>query len=1069
MSTSEMQNPPSGDSAMLLKRGHAEQSSYCAAQPTPAGSAAGVRTDAFLPRGVPGVNALVASLRTCEIAAEATLAISEGFLTDACSEALTRMKSEPADIKSEPGPAVPQAPDGSAGPVSSVDKTPASPVGSGARKLASVDNEVMSDIGSSLEIRTESLVQRSKRTAREDMGAQLQEGSEPPSIQDLPGLSVDTKEKRCPGSTMAAPLSRPLKRRREAPANITTSSQSSLTSPSSQMSGEDELRCRAYPVMPSASGLVTSASRATENGLGSCLSLSRRRGPAVSKQSRMSRRLESFRRDAEEALRGQHNSTVMNIFSIIDGQTRRLRGGSMSASELDMRIMAVIDRCLPLEGSEAKAVEAVLNMAAVRELKGSLEGVARSEGTLLDLITLSKVCKHIPGVCFDKWNLGWIATWREDRRPVHKHFSAKKYGFFRAREFAICYRSRMTSDLPRKEATLARKSLFCWDDLTPLLESAANSRGCKTAPAPVAASASQVAPLNLMNASGAAKEQQISSVHSFTSADGSPGLLKQQASLPAAAAFPDARTVSSTPARGAKQGCPAAASLEACPGVHGDEFLSSDGWADLVSRTPKVERVSFDFTNQSWIAQWKQYGRTTYRRFAVSKYGFSTAHKLAVEYKAKFFKKAVQPVQPGASFVGSASTTSGGAAPVAEGGGATGVLQERLPSQRPPAPSTRESRPTRTRCPSRRQLEAMNDSACMQNSGKEGKWRQTQLMSGAEVRNQEHQGDKGCANSFSPATSSSKQEHLSQLVDQHQSLLFEIINSNLKRPTEAMQPLGEQPAPESGTHADGGKASSHEAPVGTGGLCTLETLLSSYIDMGEVPSCSMSSQSAIAGKGLEGTISTATPTNHTQASVDAFPVNTLGSPGPLIASSSETEAPEADDRQAQDEIQKELHQAALELIQLRGEMMQLEDANRGNEVAACGAPDSTARSQDVQQQTFMSDLEMLRTAIKCMILDLDAKCIQDTGPEAFQHAYSEVVTYHLKFVDEETQLAGLSPYCQLFAPCFVDNVLPSKFPRPVRKEFLHKLGLLSTQQQHDTLRHKHIIGLLLEQTQQQRQ
>lgn len=40
------------------------------------------------------------------------------------------------------------------------------------------------------------------------------------------------------------------------------------------------------------------------------------------------------------------------------------------------------------------------------------------------------------------------------------------------------------------------------------------------------------------------------------------------------------------------------AANEGMEGLAFDAFASKGGWADLVARTPRVERVSFDFTNQ---------------------------------------------------------------------------------------------------------------------------------------------------------------------------------------------------------------------------------------------------------------------------------------------------------------------------------------------------------------------------------------------------------------------------------------------------------------------------------------
>lgn len=44
------------------------------------------------------------------------------------------------------------------------------------------------------------------------------------------------------------------------------------------------------------------------------------------------------------------------------------------------------------------------------------------------------------------------------------------------------------------------------------------------------------------------------------------------------------------------------------------------------------------FVSFSWIAQWKQQGCTTYRRFSVSKYGFHEAHQLAIQFKQENYK-----------------------------------------------------------------------------------------------------------------------------------------------------------------------------------------------------------------------------------------------------------------------------------------------------------------------------------------------------------------------------------------------------------------------------------------------
>ncbi|CBZ54823.1 unnamed protein product [Neospora caninum Liverpool] len=252
--------------------------------------------------------------------------------------------------------------------------------------------------------------------------------------------------------------------------------------------------------------------------------------------------------------------------------------------------------------------------------RGASRGVAVAAGgaPAEDFAARARQCEHVPGVCFDRWNQGWIATWREQRHPVHKHFSAKKYGFERARALAIEHRRLMVSRhrqngesgggaVPGASPAGARPR-----DSVHMPSSEGNATGSRAMASPQVPDGS---PSGGCRADGAAGP-----VGCTDTAGEAPG----------------------EPARRPKFGCPRAATAAAggrrpCLGEKAGKREMS--WAELVASMPRVERVSFDFTNQSWIAQWKQQGCTTYRRFSVSKFGFFGAHHLAVEFKRQNYRQ----------------------------------------------------------------------------------------------------------------------------------------------------------------------------------------------------------------------------------------------------------------------------------------------------------------------------------------------------------------------------------------------------------------------------------------------
>ncbi|KEP62681.1 UNVERIFIED_CONTAM: AP2 domain transcription factor AP2X-11 [Hammondia hammondi] len=221
-----------------------------------------------------------------------------------------------------------------------------------------------------------------------------------------------------------------------------------------------------------------------------------------------------------------------------------------------------------------------------------------------DFAARARQCEHVPGVCFDRWNQGWIATWRERRHPVHKHFSAKKYGFEKARELAIEHRRLMVEKQRQDGATpAARMPRQNPGDSFP------NSR-----------KAEENAVLTPAKPSAAP---------TAGSPRGARGL--------AGCADSGGEVAGGSARRGKFAG--AAASARALCIAENSVGRREMSWAELVAQMPRVERVSFDFTNQSWIAQWKQQGCTTYRRFSVSKFGFYGAHRLAVEFKQQNYRQ----------------------------------------------------------------------------------------------------------------------------------------------------------------------------------------------------------------------------------------------------------------------------------------------------------------------------------------------------------------------------------------------------------------------------------------------
>lgn len=351
-----------------------------------------LHVDMSLSDVLPSLDALVASLQTCEVAAEATRTIGENFLTSACAQGLIQMRSQEDGLTAPPsrGPGLPSViPKEATASHVGEKETPQNNAG----ELRVIEKP--SALGS-LQNHRSATVERPKRESVNNPNV-FKQGSECASSHL--SLPMEHLNSVAAGEFGAFPAISTCKRRR---GNETSKTECVISSPSSSsltVNSALGLRCTGSDAL-----VMGPPTGRPPNALGGLRALNRRQGAA--KQSRMTWRLESFRREAEEALRWQHNATVMNIFSTIDSHIRSFRGGTMSPSELDLRIMAVIDKCLPLQGDEARAVEAVLDMATVRRLKATLKGRPKNSGAFLDLIALSKLCRHIPGVCFDKWNLG---------------------------------------------------------------------------------------------------------------------------------------------------------------------------------------------------------------------------------------------------------------------------------------------------------------------------------------------------------------------------------------------------------------------------------------------------------------------------------------------------------------------------------------------------------------------------------------------------------------------------------------------------------------------------------------
>lgn len=1042
---------------------------------------------------IPGLDALVASLRTCEVAAEATRAVGERFLTDACAQGLLQIppRAVPAGL-----PAT-VAPGGSA---VNPGQTTVSHIGMRAAHLVRVDKQTVGETPSlrtSLALLTESSNERPKRQAREILNETKQEGGS--SSNDfnvlLSSLSGHSRDRLLEVAHVAS-VSTSCKRSRgndAATAKIVTRALSSDSLPGDTTF---TLRRRASAAAIADSMMMPTAGLPPENALGGLRALNRRQG--AMKQSRMSRRLECFRREAEEALRGQHNATVMSIFSAIDSHIRSFRGGSMSPSELDLRIMTVIDKCLPLQGDEAKAVEAVLDMVSVRRLKATLEGRPRSNGAFLDLIALSKLCRHIPGVCFDKWNLGWIATWREHRRPVHKHFSAKKYGFFRAREFAICYRSKMTSDVTLEGADppTSPRSIIAQGDFSPLLARSTEMLNEMMARQQLehvgtllpgensgTSAASRTGTLALRRSNRATLNNGVGTIRGgrfqtgFRAPEGKALTLQRRGSTASAAAATHRgnllaiRSVQQLRANYAAQRIEAQRSTDA--------FIPRDGWAALVACTPRVERVSFDFTNQSWIAQWKQHGRTTYRRFAVSKYGFATAHKLAVEYKSKYFKESPCPF---ASGVGTAGSDREAAPPASERSTADTVeAAQNTQNEQQSAALARGSRSTSTRSASRRQVElVIGDSAGLKDKSKSTQLPQTEAPGNPDTEQRLQSGEMQMDRSGVEhgATSSDARRHRphQEAVPQQ-----ELVESNAKSSSASAQRRNVLASPEAVNSISlvGATSSIAATSEAAGGSEALAALLSSSNEGREMAGCSAATEPPAGGRGIEGTSTTAIPTSHTHVSGDSFPINASGPPLQQHPVTTETGNPTSDAGESQpQEAQQELQRTLLLLMEQSGlpiqdespqqQTQQLEQPSR---LAVTSATVASAMTPQVnQRESGVQGVEMLRTAIKCILLDLMATCssaFDSLGGR--RQVYVDLLDYHLRFVSETQGVEDLKPYSQLFAPSLHGKVLPSALPVAMRVDFLHKLEILFMQHQQRIIQQEQLTSFLVMQAQQQRQ
>lgn len=238
-----------------------------------------------------------------------------------------------------------------------------------------------------------------------------------------------------------------------------------------------------------------------------------------------------------------------------------------------------------------------------------LISVVRPFSLTQGILSTPFMCLHLPA--------GWIATWREQRRPVHKHFSAKKYGFFRAREFAICYRSKMTSDVTLEGADPPNspRSIIAQGDFSPLLARSTEMLN-EMMEQQQLEHAATLLPGEILGINGSARAAATSVRRSnrrtpnsgLGTARGRRFQVAFRALELKACATPRRRgTAASSTTAAHRADFLAARSLQQLRANYAaqrlevqqsDALLSREGWTYLVARTPRVERVSFDFTNQ---------------------------------------------------------------------------------------------------------------------------------------------------------------------------------------------------------------------------------------------------------------------------------------------------------------------------------------------------------------------------------------------------------------------------------------------------------------------------------------
>lgn len=459
----------------------------------------------------------------------------------------------------------------------------------------------------------------------------------------------------------------------------------------------------------------------------------------------------------------------------------------------------------------------------------------------------------------------------------------------------------------------------------------------------------------------------------------------------------------------------------------------------------------------------------------MSKYGFSTAHKLAVEYKTNFFRETPSPFAP---FVGSNSSSSKNTPPAADGGSpkqAEAAHGNQHPQKQASA-AAKGGRPTRERRPARRQRELnMGGGNGNLAAQRETDWLQAEMQGNAATHLAKHhqrqrEGDRSAVDL--PSTSSGMRRKNPQALEEQQWQLPD----NISRGSDASaERIGGARAAQIAVGDQCGAASPVAGTTGTsGGLAGLEALLCSPLEIGEMNGCPATIETVASSRALEGVTTTATPTSHTHISVDFFPTNTLASSLQQQTPSTETGTPHsdaADDGQAQGVQRQELQRTLLRLIngqaphdelpqQLQQQTQHLEQ--QGHTSVPAG-PQSN-------QGEASTPVEMLRTAVKCMLLDISANCLQDVdSAEGRRQVYQDLVDYHLKFVDETQHLDALRQYSQLFATCLTEKKLPSALSAATRMEFLHSMDSLFMQQQQQNQHQERLMHSLVMQAQQQRQ